>query len=361
MHGSTPGEILSYPRRVCFDPLPPFYQAVLSAWVAVDGGFSALGDTLVVASSTVRTPVSSVSTKSTNSLLLEFHRRKPACVRSFSHLVSVVLVRSWPPNDWCLVANCSWGLPDGAPPSLDFWDVSYPHRLFLKSLVGWDPWSFVLFSCPLAQAVLYWLQSLLLRCSALIPPLACRDVLFGFIRDELRVVPRGFECMLNVCKYFLWPARNDYRFRHIAPSSGTVCARVRFHLPLGFTCFRWSRRRRYFVRQWGARGVLASIVDGNLVVHLWVHCLLDAGFPRLSLASSFHHIARHQIRGVSPRALAFLPSGLCFSRLSFGLLWRCSIVPVFHECWPLRSCLALLFHQIARYQSPGVFPSFSIL
>ena len=99
------------------------------------------------------------------------------------------------------------------------------------------------------------------------------------------------------------------------------------------------------------RGALASIVDGNLVVHLWVHCLLDAGFPRLSLASSFHHIARHQIRGVSPRALAFLPSGLCFSRLSFGLLWRCSIVPVFPECWPLRSCLALLFHQIARYQS----------
>lgn len=71
VHGSTPGEILSYPRRVCFDPLPPFYQAVLSAWVAVDGGFYALADTLVVASSTVRTPVSSVSTKSTNSLLLE--------------------------------------------------------------------------------------------------------------------------------------------------------------------------------------------------------------------------------------------------------------------------------------------------
>ena len=102
----------------------------------------------------------------------------------------------------------------------------------------------------------------------IIPPLASRHVLFGFNRDELRVVPRGFECMLNVCKYFLWPGRNDYRFRHIAPSFGTVCARVRFHLPLGFKRFRSSRRRRYFVRQWGARGVLASIVDGNLVVHL---------------------------------------------------------------------------------------------
>ena len=83
VYGSTPGEILSYPRRLDFGPLPPFYQAVLSAWVAVDGGFSSLADTLVVASSTVRTPVLSVSTKSTYSLLLEFHRHKPACVRSF--------------------------------------------------------------------------------------------------------------------------------------------------------------------------------------------------------------------------------------------------------------------------------------
>ena len=107
-------------------------------------------------------------------------------------------------------------------------------------------------------------------------PLFCPYSAFGvsgcvvwfYFLDELRVVPRGFECMLNVCKYFLWPARNDYRFRHIAPTSGTVCAQVRFHLPLGFTCFRSSRRRRYFVRQWGAHGVLASIIDGNLVVHL---------------------------------------------------------------------------------------------
>lgn len=105
-------------------------------------------------------------------------------------------------------------------------------------------------------------------CSALIPPLACRHVLFGFNRDALRVVPRGFECMLNVCKYFLWPTGNDYPSRHIGPSSGTMCARVRFHLPLGFKLFRSSSRSRYFVRQLGARGVLASIVDGNLVVHL---------------------------------------------------------------------------------------------
>ena len=86
LYGSTPGDLLSYPRRVDFSSLPPFYQVVLSAWVAVDGGFSAPAVTLVVASSLVRTPVSAVSTKSTYSLLLEFHRREPACVVSFGRV-----------------------------------------------------------------------------------------------------------------------------------------------------------------------------------------------------------------------------------------------------------------------------------
>ena len=58
---------------------------------------------------------------------------------------------------------------------------------------------------------------------------------------------------------------------------------------------------------------------------------LDVGSPHLYLALSFNHIARHQIREVSPRVLAFLPFGLCLSPLSFGLLWRCSIVSVFPE------------------------------
>ena len=44
------------------------------------------------------------------------------------------------------------------------------------------------FSCPLAQAVLSWLQSLMSRCSALISSLLCRHVLFGFNSDELCVV-----------------------------------------------------------------------------------------------------------------------------------------------------------------------------
>ena len=47
-----------------------------------------------------------------------------------------------------------------------------------------------------------------------------------------------------------------------------VKARLRFHLPLFFRRFSSDRRRRFFVRQWGARGYIASIVDGRLVVHI---------------------------------------------------------------------------------------------
>ena len=78
--------------------------------------------------------------------------------------------------------------------------------------------------------------------------------------------------MLNVSKYFLWLARNDFRFRDVAPSAVTVLenvkVRVRFNLPLLFKRFRSPRRRCYFVRQWGARRVVASVVDGRLVVSI---------------------------------------------------------------------------------------------
>ena len=280
LYGSTPGDLLSYPRRVDFSSLPLFYQAVLSAWVAVDGGFSAPADTLVVASSSVRTPVSAVSTKSTYSLLLEFHRREPACVVSFGRVFGPLYWPStWAQLFWFSldrpVIDVSWKIAHGVLRTgqrlVSTFGMSHiPIACFCNPL-STESLEHLFFSCPLAQAVLSWLQSLMSRCSALIPSLLCRQVLFGFNCDELRVVPRGFVYMLNVCKYFLWSARN-YRFRDILPSSGTVCAqvcaRVRFHLPLLFKRFRSSRRRRYFVRQWGARGVVASVLDGRLVVHL---------------------------------------------------------------------------------------------
>ena len=123
------------------------------------------------------------------------------------------------------------------------------------------------FSCPLAQSALSWLQSLMFRFSSLFPSLVCRHVLFGFSPDEVRSIPRIFVYMLNVCKFSIWKVRNDFRFRDVPPGAFVVIemvkSRVRFFLPLLFKRFKSSRHRRLFHRQWGASGVIGSVVDGR--------------------------------------------------------------------------------------------------
>ena len=49
---------------------------------------------------------------------------------------------------------------------------------------------------------------------------------------------------------------------------GHLKSRDRFYLTLFFRSFRSSRRRRFFVRQSGARGVVASVQNDVLVVHI---------------------------------------------------------------------------------------------
>ena len=128
------------------------------------------------------------------------------------------------------------------------------------------------FSCHLADILLSWVQSLLFSVSPLCPTLLLRHVLFGFSEDELRCVPRFFVYLLNVCKFLILCACNDFRFHDVRPSAidviESVEVRVRFYLPLFFRHFQSSHLQRYFVCQWGARGVIASIVDSCLVVSL---------------------------------------------------------------------------------------------
>ena len=116
---------------------------------------------------------------------------------------------------------------------ITFGMVDVPLAWFCSPLVL-ETLDHLFFYCPLAQSILSWLQALLLRCSALVPSLACRHVLFGFNQDEFLCVPYIFVYMLNVCTFFLWQARNDYRFRDVAPIAADVLAkflvRVRFYL-----------------------------------------------------------------------------------------------------------------------------------
>ena len=85
-------------------------------------------------------------------------------------------------------------------------------------------------------------------------------------------ISRFFVYALNVCKFSIWVARNDFRFRDVRPGAIPVLERVksrlRFHLPLFFRRFKSSRRRRYFVRQWCANGVVGSVRDGRLFLSI---------------------------------------------------------------------------------------------
>ena len=47
-----------------------------------------------------------------------------------------------------------------------------------------------------------------------------------------------------------------------------VRALARFYLPLLFLLFTSASHRRYFVGQWGACGVAASLVGDSLVFHV---------------------------------------------------------------------------------------------
>ena len=121
--------------------------------------------------------------------------------------------------------------------------------LWLKvSCRGFRRWCFLLTRCLLfCLSVIHCLVWILLSC--------VRLLVF-------------FVSILNVCKFFIWRSRNDFRFRGVQPGAVSVIesvkARVKFNLPLFFKRFKSSRRRRYFHRQWGSRGILAAVVDGKL-------------------------------------------------------------------------------------------------
>ena len=295
--GQFPWDVLSGPAP--FDPggLPPFCRDLLQAWKVVDGAFSVAKVTLVIGASSglVSTPVSFVSTKSVYTYLLSGHRSDPHCVAKFAWQYGPLYwPLTWDQLHWFdmdrPVIDLSWKVALSVlytAERLSSFGYAVPTDCFCGPVV--------LF-CPLAQSVLSWLYSLMFRCSPLAPSLLCCHVLFGFNRDELRCVPRVFVYMLNVSKYFLWLARNDFHFRDVAPSAVTVLenvmVRVRFSLPLFFKRFQSPCRRRYFVHQWGARGVVASVLDGRLFT-------CDSAFSALVALSCVYF--------------------LCF----FGVLWRC--------------------------------------
>lgn len=274
----SPLEVFSDPYGVVVRNLPPFYQSLVLAWRSVDGSYSPARSSLVMASGHSFSTVANMSAKSCYLYLLSENYSPPHCVLKFSYRFGdLYWSTTW--HQLFLfsldrpVIDLSWKISHGVlytAARLFAFGLNYGVSCFCR-LAPETP-DHLFFSCPLAQSVLSWLQSLLFRYSPTCPSLCCRHVLFGFSPAELRVVPNILVYMLNVCKYFIWNARNDFRFRDVPPGAIVVIegvkSRVKFYLPLFFKRFKSSKRRRLFHRQWGASGIIASVSGSRLVVHL---------------------------------------------------------------------------------------------
>ena len=223
-------------------------------------------------------PVSSLTTKSAYSLLLIDRSVVPHCVEKFS----VPFGQLYWSTTWHQlfffdigrpVIDLSWKIAHGVLYTAERL-ASFGYGIPTVCFCGQPTESLehLFFHCPLAASVLSWLHSLLFCSSPSFGPLLARHVLFGFSSDELLCVPRFFVYALNVCKFSIWVARNDFRFRDDRPGALPVLERVksrlRFHLPLFFRRFKSSRRRRYFARQWCANGVVGSVRDGRLFLSI---------------------------------------------------------------------------------------------
>ena len=258
---ASPIEVFSHPFSYSPRVLPPFYRSLLLAWRGLDGSFSASRRSLTFGSSSchVCSPASAMTTKSCYSYLLSENMVSPHCVEKFAPTFGVLY---WSTTWRALsffdldrqVIDLNWKVSHGVlytAQHLVSFGLSVPPSCFCGAPV--ESLEHLFFYCPLAQSVVSWLQSLMFSFSPMSPVLLCRHALFGFNPDELRVTPRIFVYLLNVCKFCIWQSRNDFRFRDIRPGAVSVIAkvkaRVEFNLPLFFKRFKSSRRRRYFHRQ----------------------------------------------------------------------------------------------------------------
>ena len=101
----------------------------------------------------------------------------------------------------------------GAAPGI-LWTASSP-CLFLWSdhQISRSPLLLLPVSPKCSVVVAIVVVQFLLMC----PALLVRRVHFGFSSDELCVTPRVFVYLLNLCKFYIWQSRKDFRFRNVPP------------------------------------------------------------------------------------------------------------------------------------------------
>ena len=241
---TTIDAVLANPSAFHSGLLAPFYRALLSAWREVEGSYSQSCSSLVVASPSPHhcCPVAEASAKHVYQFLLSENRSPPHCVDKFRPQYGELY---WPftwSQLFCFdldrpVIDLSWKVADGVLYTayrLIGFGYAIDPNCFCSTV--FETPSHLFFSCRLAHSALSWLQSLMFSHSSSCPSLVCRHALFGFAPRELRSLPKVFIYILNVCKFFIWHARNDFRFQGVRPDAPQLITKVRsrvgFHLLL---------------------------------------------------------------------------------------------------------------------------------
>ena len=248
---ASPVQILSNPLQFPgTGGLPGFYSALLTTWRSANGVFLPNRGSLCVGSGLMVMPVTSLSTKSAYLMLLSDRSAIPhRKVKFFIPFGSLYWSATWRQLFFFdmdrQVIDLSWKVAHGVlytADRLSRFGYAIPTACFCGHPS--QTLDHLFFSCPLADSVLSWLSSLLFLSSPSFGSILLRHVRFDFSEDELLCVPRFFVYALNVCKFSILVARNDFRFRNVRPGAVAVLERVksrlRFHLPLFFHRFKSS-------------------------------------------------------------------------------------------------------------------------
>ena len=158
----------------------------------------------------------------------------------------------------CCIRRSAWHLLAASPPSLFLWlspGISRPFILLLSVSPMF---------CPGCNLCLVFLSC--------VRPFWCVMSASALVRTNC-APPRVFIVyLLNLCKFFIWQSRNDFRFRHVPPGAIDVIpkvkARLKCHLRLlqTFPVFSPPSVGRH--RQWGARGVVPSVSGNRFAIAL---------------------------------------------------------------------------------------------
>ena len=276
---ASPLQVFSWPHLRDLNGLPEFYKSLVLAWRALDGGFSEQSSSLVLASQTPATAVSvaAMSFKLCYNVLVGNSWSSPHCVAKFAHSGDLYWSTTWRQLFFCPVdrpvIDLSWKIAHGV--------VCSPRLVFVTSVMmflwrvfvgrGWRP-------STICSFLVLWLSRVFrgfglsyfvfVRLRFLFVVICC----LGSVRTSYA------SCRAVLCTPSTYSSISSGWHGTTTVSAISVRMRCTFWRTLksvsGLTNqffyqrFKSSRRRRYFHRQWGARGVLAAVVDGRLILKI---------------------------------------------------------------------------------------------